>query len=467
MNAKKILLAVGGVATLVAGYLTLIPEEKIEPKYTPIQEIKIRAVGDEIVSMRKSNMRVQKTGENKFKAEIYAKKSLYFDNEDSTYKKIDISVKEISALAKLDPTKTHDKYIDAGRFQVTWFEKKPNDYKFIVGDYYVKYKALFDTTGILVKTIPKNYGIKQEITLKNDKAANELRWLIDTNTRIKIEKDRIVFQDENEKPQFISPQPSATGSENIWYPLYFTMSGDTLIYRNESKNYPITIDPTTTIPDVDLMTGNLATLRKTYAVSRDTTDAQYMNTNMIEIQTGTYTNGAFDNRFYRILLRFDTSGLTDGVVIDSVKSKVIVYSDASTTNFYLHNVETIDTLSTIHFTSSMFSKFEGRTVGSAHVVIDLSESLTTNGISLGDTLTFKFNTAGKNEINKTGITQFFLISGFDIGNVNTTTTDNIAIEDDSPYLQVWYTEAANLKVNGIEVTKVNGSSYAKVNGVAP
>jgi len=119
----------------------------------------------------------------------------------------------------------------------------------------------------------------------------------------------------------------------------------------------------------------------------------------------------------------------------------------------------------------MFNKFIGWTSGSRHLVTYVSnDSLRATEIEIGDTLTYKFTTAGKNIINKTGVTQFYMLTDVDISRYDSPTStgyNTTVFQDDSPYLQVWYTEVG-LTINGVaNVTKFNGVTFSKVNGVSP
>ncbi len=158
MNKK--LLYVGGVAALLASLALFENEGPATERLTPKQEISIRKEGEEITSLRKSNSQVFKAQNGQLNAKIYTTDKFYFDVKDSAYKESDLTVHEISDIAKLNPFRTHDKYIDAGPYTATWFDDKSHDYKFISkdGEHYVKYTALFDTSGITIETIPNNTG---------------------------------------------------------------------------------------------------------------------------------------------------------------------------------------------------------------------------------------------------------------------------------------------------------------------
>ena len=131
MNKK---LAVGGVVALLASLVLFGNEGPATEKLTPEQEIRIRKAGEEITSLRKSNRQVFKSQNGQLTARIYTTDKFYFDEKDSSYKESDLTVHEISDFAKLNPFRTHDKYVDAGPYTATWFDDKPYDYKFVTNE---------------------------------------------------------------------------------------------------------------------------------------------------------------------------------------------------------------------------------------------------------------------------------------------------------------------------------------------
>ena len=110
----KKLLAVGSVTALLVSLSLFADEEPVIEQLTPEQEIKIRKVGEEITSLRKANIKVTKADNGQLRAKVFTRHIHYFDDADSTWKKPDFTVHEISVLEKLNPLRKWDKYVNIG-----------------------------------------------------------------------------------------------------------------------------------------------------------------------------------------------------------------------------------------------------------------------------------------------------------------------------------------------------------------
>jgi uncharacterized protein YxeA len=160
------------------------------------------------------------------------------------------------------------------------------------------------------------------------------------------------------------------------------------------------------------ISGYLLTTSGSYATARDSASAS--NATFNEYAVSVYTEGN-PYSHYRSIFRFDTSSLGSSSVIDSVKFKVTKFADMSTEDHFLKLVAALPTLSTSSFLKTVTNDFVGWTAGPgtpAYAVTLLADSITT--VALPDTVIFTFITAGKAIINKTGTTQFFMLSNKDI-----------------------------------------------------
>jgi hypothetical protein len=175
------------------------------------------------------------------------------------------------------------------------------------------------------------------------------------------------------------------------------------------------------------------------------------------------------------LYRFDTSALGAAPTIDSVLVKIVLTTKNLDNNFFIKLIAADDTVTTTTFHVGQYHDFEGWKAGATYVPTILSDSLSATTYTDGDTLVFHLNAAGITEINEIGTTQFYLLSGQDIANitpkkgVEPSYYEDFLLEDDSPYMMIYYTVASGFagKVAGvIAPAKVSGVALpTKINGV--
>lgn len=443
MAIDKKMLAAGGVITVATALtLTQIDEQPVITKLTPAQEIILALPGQEIESMRTETSQTYKLKEDKLKTVVFKKPKFYLDTEDSVYKKPDLTVKEISLLASLNPFREHDKYVNAGFYTASWLNADEADYKFRdENDNYVKYNTAYKTKGIAVFKAVTPDGVKQTYVMLSDSTAKALIWQVDSSGKMILQKDNSVLI---ENSNIIIQAPSAFDNKGDSVFVKVEVVNDTLKYIPDLNNveYPITIDPTTVIVnDTDAMTGSFGgTNYALYSTAHDSASTGNTTTTAAYWTIGQYGSGGI-YQVYRGLMRFDTSAIPDSAIIDTVKFKMVVYNKGYlATGFYNHIVEAQDTVSVSYFAYGMFSRFKSWKSGAvSYDVADLADSVNIpTTISIGDTLTHTFNSQGRLEINKTGTTQFYLMSGRDIGRVTPTGGENVQMEDDSPYLYIIY-----------------------------
>ncbi|MCX6787065.1 MAG: hypothetical protein NTY93_00885 [Candidatus Kaiserbacteria bacterium] len=220
----------GGIASVASQ----LPDKKVAPpEFTSsAEEIAARKTGEEIVSMRTDNTQVFKAKDGQLIAHIYTAPINYLDKTSSTYKPIDTSVHQISDLAKSNPAKQFDEYIDAGVYQATWFADKPWDYKMSVGDSWITYKALFsESTSLSIKIDTLKTGLKETITLKDKTAPTKLQWTVTKSAG---------------KSAIITSPPTAQDANGKDVKIISYQVGDTLTYEVDTTKavFPVTIDPT-------------------------------------------------------------------------------------------------------------------------------------------------------------------------------------------------------------------------------
>ena len=403
--------------------------------------VSVDLVGKEIVSLRKPNMIVMQGRHPRKQSAIITAEPKFAYDENGRLNPIDLSIHEVDESVKNDPKRTHDTYVDAGNYQATWFDSKPHDYTFYCRYHYAKFTARFDTKDVSFETKPRSNGMKQNIYLGKG-AAPVLSWLVKTDANtVLFEDGGLWFYGAGNSFLFRTRKFTVFDAQMATIPYTPSYDGNILIISlNIPANavYPIEIDPSITVDDSDALTGALTTGGSaSYASAHDTTDA--IGLDAANIRIGQYY-GSLGN--YRVLLRFDTSGLPNSAQIDSAKVKLVV-TDVSwaAQAFYMMLCAADDTLSSSHFEKTMFNTFEGWVSGAnGYVVTLLSDSLLTSDYSGTDTLTFVMESAGLGEISKTTTSQFYLLDNRDIArNDPGTTNETVFFEDDSPYIEVYYT----------------------------
>jgi len=434
---RKILLAAVLIPACVLSFFHAPAQEEPPPeKLTPAVETALRAAGEEIRSLRTETTEVYKGRNGTLEARMHFRKHHYFDAEDSAYKRIDLAVREVPAPEKLNPLREYDAYVDAGCYRATWFKDAPHDYTFRAGDYYVKYTALHGD--LETHTTPYPHGIKQLISLTDENHPPVLKWRIETNARMKVrDTGDIRFEDGNGVFLFRTGIPAAWDFDLTPVPVTVNVSGDTLTYSLEipgTASYPITVDPGTVLEDIDSRSGELMGRGSSFTIARDASSAYDIYTSNI------YVGMWYNNSYYyvtRAPLVYDTSSLPKGSIIDSAKVMLRVYFDYSDTDF---NMVLVEPTFTGDMADEWFNDFTGWQSSGTYSTVNLSEMVSSSGISEGDSLRFVLNSTGLAHIDIDGETSFMLLSEEDINNSSPGTTDDerIKFDDNDTYIQIWY-----------------------------
>ena len=287
----KAYLTAGAVGTIMTGLLLLGGEDKQEVKFVSMKqaqrnviigsEIAKAKVGEEIVHLRGAKSLVFKADNGKLRTKLYTAPINYLDTEDSLYKPIDNSVKEISVLAKLNPLRKFDKYVDAGVYRATMKAETPHNYTMYSGDYSISYTALFDTVAVSTETKFSKRGVKQTYTFKDFKSVQDLKWLMSSNTvKQKNTDGSISYLDSLGKTVITTLAPYAWDSHFATVKVNVTVSGDTLIYHarvNEDTPFPVYVDPTSVVTTNE---GWIRTESAAWATSRDATTGNLTTTGL-------------------------------------------------------------------------------------------------------------------------------------------------------------------------------------------
>jgi|GEM_PF-1427388 len=302
----------GGIASVMAQ----LPDPKVTPKEfaTSTDEIAARNDGEEIVSLRTETAQVFKAKNGELNAKIYTAPINYLDKASATYKPIDTSTHQIADIAKANPEKQFDEYIDAGVYQATWFKDKPWDYKMFVGDSWIQYKALFEESEVLsIKVDTLKTGLKETITLKDSTAPTKLQWTVTQSTG---------------KSAIITPPPTAVDANGKEVNVISYQIRDTLTYEVDTTNavFPIEVDPTSVIATND---SNINSSNSVYVTARDAISGTvYNGGNFI----GQVVNATPTYQVYRSFFSF---AIPDMATLTAASLFLYGAGDTSVVDFYI------------------------------------------------------------------------------------------------------------------------------------
>lgn len=273
---KRMLIA-GGVLAVAAIIGLQLELEKKPELMTVSQELAVRKVGEEIRALRTPNSETFKAADGKFQTRVYTRPKYFQDAEGDTLRPLDLTVREISDLAKLNPLRTHDFYVDAGPYQASWMNDKPHDYRMDAGNTYIKYQALFGDKGITVITEPSADGMKETIMLSDSTAPNTLRWIVETDGSLVAQADNsfLVRVKDGSTPLRVE-KPKAWDTKGAPVMTVASVSGDTLSFRVTmlpGQEYPMIVDPSTTVTAPQDNSFTLYAEDATYATARNAATA--------------------------------------------------------------------------------------------------------------------------------------------------------------------------------------------------
>lgn len=302
------------VCTMTAGFIYWQKSHTNNEFKSSTEEIATRSVGEEIVSLRTANTQTFKgSNPNELTTHIYVSDKYYLDTTNVVYKEIDTTTHELPVIAKLNPFKTYDAFVDAGNYKATWFADKPWNYKFSVGDSWIAYEALFDESASLaIKVETLSTGIKETITLKDETSPTILEWKVTESVG---------------ESAIITPPPTAVDADGKDIPVSESKTGNILTYEVDTRGavFPILVDPTTSITTQN--DGYVYTSQATYAEARNatsgTSNASDLRVGQMKFSTPTYRN-------YRTFLSFP---IPDMASISAASINLYGYYDFSTTDF--------------------------------------------------------------------------------------------------------------------------------------
>jgi len=430
------------VCAVLAGFIYWQQSDIDKEFNSSAEEIATRSVGEEIVSMRTPNTQTFKgNNPNELTTHIYASDKYYLDATRLVYKEIDASIHDIPAIAKLNPFKTYDAFVDAGNYKATWFADKPWNYKFSVGNSWIAYEALFDESASLAITVETlSTGIKETITLKDDTAPTTFSWK--------------VTESAGESTITTLP-PTAIDADGKDIPVSESKTEDILTYSVDTTKaaFPVIVDPTTSV--ITQNDGYVYTSKTTYLTARNATsgisDVNDLRVGQTFISPITYRN-------YRTFLSFP---IPDMATISAATLYLYGAWDFSNTDFniFLFGADAYGpTLSSDDFIN--FNGWQASGVYSSGIILNSSAWSSANFVAGWNSMG-PFSEVGLNSIfAKKGSTFYVaLLSSRDYGN-NTPTGTEFAVFGSSveatnkPYLSITYT----VPVSAPTVTTQDASS---------
>jgi len=404
------------------------------------EQAKIVAVGQELTAGRTADTKVRKGANGQFIAEVYAGRVHWFDKEDSIYRDFDLSEHEVLTLAKLNPFREFDKYVEIGDAAMTWKEGKRHDYSFRTSDdHYVTWKALFDPAkaNVTIKTRARKSGVKQDVILADSTSATEFRWLVESDCDMNFDGGELIFRADG---KFIarSPPMTAWDANRADVPVKMTMQGDTLTTKltiPDRALWPVTLDPSTTI-DAGLQ-GAVRENDATYANARTATSGDGT------IHTYPRVEHVLDENYYiyRGFLTFDLSGIDNNAIAIACSLIMDGNIDLTTSDYNIFILQATHSVIDVN----TFNDFTGWDAGGNFSnVIKYNDGWNTVNYSNNNNY-LPFNSTGiANLESEFGSSDFdiALLSENDIdGNVPSGAHENATQFSSSPapYLTVWYT----------------------------
>lgn len=330
--------------------------------------------------------------------------------------------------------------------------------RFECDDSYIIHRPTGEWTGKRVAVKPGARGVKEMVILERG-AEPSVSWRLETNTRMTLRDGVLVCEDGAGRAVFRMPRFEAWDSKGWDIPVETVLEGSLLTCEltvPPDAAWPVFLDPTLRVGDIDDKTGALIGLGNTFSQARDTTTA-YNNPESYAWVGVLYSMGT--HTVHRSALVFDTSVIPDDAIIDSARVLLVTFHDGTDSDF---NMKLAAAKYAGGWSREWFNDFPGWTPGAAYPVAILSATLNTATCHTpGDTCRFSLNAAGLDSIKVRGETQFMLLCERDINNQGFSSPyqERMGFEEDSPTLEVWYHFPVN-PPSGFTVTAVDTATVA-------
>ncbi len=364
-------------------------------------------------------------------ANIYAGRKFFFENGE--WKKINLAPQ---------PESLHgfSMAVKAGRYSYRFDPGNPGKGgRFEQGRYHMTHAPSGDWRGCraTVKYLPE--GVKETIQLEKG-SPRTVSWTMRTNTRANLQEEGLVFTDEKGGEVFRTPHPEAWDSQGNEIPAVLSLEGDLLscsLKIPEDAAWPVWLDPTVIVGDIDNKTGYMCAVSTVYSGARDSTSATYPDNPDIAAWTGQWHDGNV-YRVHRTSLVFDTTVIPEAAIIDSAAVLLVTNYDGTQEEFDMKLVAATFSGS---WSKYWYNDFAGWSPGEQYQVIPLSQTLNSGTChTAGDTCRFTLNAAGLDSIHLHGETKFMLMSADDINNIQqpSGSQKRLGFDEDSPCLMVWH-----------------------------
>lgn len=373
----------------------------------------------ELLNERSATMKVFNAGNGQRTAHIYAC-PIHFKDIDGKFKTIDPTVKHKPLLT---PLQTHQYEVTAGAYHAHFKADKPHDYRLEVGDSWIEYEAQFvESESLTIKVETSNVGVKETITLLDNKAPTKLAWRV---TR--------------EGTGIIMPPPTAHDANGKDVLVAVEKTKDTLIYYVGVTGavFPIEIDPTSVMATNDGIVRSLFA-GESYTVTRDKTAGDFTAATSFTMGQNYTTN-------YYVFRAFASFVLSAMSSLSAASLFLNGRTDESTTDFGIY-------LLTSTYSNPLvvadFDQFDGWQASGAYNGTVLNDTWNSSSYS-ADWNEIVFNAAGLAAIlaKQNDTFKLVAISKEDYDNSEPTGPEDIRFESsltvgEEPYLSITYTASS-------------------------
>lgn len=380
----------------------------------------------ELVSERTENAKVWSLGGNKRQAKVFSA-PIHFRDIDGKFKSIDAKVKRKMIDAKLFSKYEYED--TAGNYHAQFNKDKPWNYRFVVGDKWIEYEALFEESdSVKIEVETSHVGVKETITLIDDKAPTVFEWRFTSNG---LMPNPAVAWDANSNPVFVNE----------------SIVGDTIRYEVDTKDavYPITVDPTTSVKATnDGYVINEGNANVSYTTVRNSTSGTLQS---IPWFIGQRYELYEAQNYYRVDRSFGSFAIPNMTTLTAASLFLEGYSDYSTIDFeiYIHT----STYSTPKVVGD-FDVFNGWQASGAYNGTVLNNAWNSSSYSAAWN-EIVFNAAGRTAIlaKKNNTFKMAAISKEDYNNSAPTGPEMVQFEHHGvtgkePYLSITYTAPQNI-----------------------
>jgi hypothetical protein len=431
-------------------------------------EVQRRKIGEEIKSLRTETSetfkgQIDSTGQQTYAAKLYSAQRFWKDADVDTLRPLDLTVREISTLAKLNPFRTHDKFVDAGPYVSSWMDDKPADYRLESNEIYVKFTSITEPVGISARIEPTEKGMKETLTLADEHSPDILQWRVETDgTLIDNHNGGFSIQDANGIIQMQISPPTATDADGkpVTIEAYLVrLDSDILTYQlrlSGDEKFPIEIDPTTQIVakyTAETGTGYVDAVNATYTTARNATTGTDASADCTIGQDTGYI-------IYRSFVRIPTLPEMSSVSACTLYCNGSL--DQSVTDF---NVQIYSSYHGNAVTTADFASFNGRQTG-AFDGPTLAAPWSTTSYS-ADWNTFIFNVSGRDTVlSRTGLDLYLALISSNDSSATAPSGDEYIDFDGSTnggiYLSVTYlgfytTVPTSFTLSGAATTSMNAA----------